>query len=230
VRKNSKRSVTVSPAGLLLLAIFVSLSSVDTAIAIQQRSEDIFSSMQTTVTALQNSSKSLNSSAKEELEIITAAIKDLERVSKANPVTARHPAYREALEMDAKLLQSLLNEEKSEVIVSKLSEVRSSLVLKVRFATSSKGSSLRLIQLIVKTMQGQREVGEYEVWYVPRGWADVADKYRRFDDLSSPAIKDLPAGNYLIWLQVTSKIVTERVPVTLGEDGKSKRRVTLSVP
>ena len=132
--------------------------------------------------------------------------------------------------MDANLLESLTEKREVESALIQLREVKSSLELKVKFAKSSKGNSLRLIQLLVKTVQGQNEVNNYEVWYVLRGWADVQDKYRRFDDLSSPAIKNMPAGNYLIWIQVSGKIVTERTPITLGDDGNSKRRITLSVP
>lgn len=228
MHKSQRRKVNIHQAGFVLLAVLTSLSLAEGAIPTQQHPESIFSSMRASVTTLLNR-KSLNSSAKEELEVIAIAIKELERVLKVDSVSVRHPAYQEALEMDAKLLESVIQEEKLETVLSKLREVRSSLGLKVRFAKSSKGSSFRLIQLLVKTVQGQLEVNDYEVWYVPRGWADVSDKYRRFDDLSSPAIKDLPAGNYLIWLQITSKVVTERVPITLGEDGKSKRRVTLSI-
>jgi hypothetical protein len=230
MNKNRRHEASPMRLGYLLLAILMSVSFTNAAIATQQRPQQILSSMRTSIKELQDSSISRNPSAKEQLEAISNAINELEHLLKLDSISVLHPAYQEALEMDAKLLESLIKRGDIESVLGKLKEVRSSLELKVKFAASSKGSALRLIQLLVKTVQKQQEVNGYEVWYVPRGWAGAPDKYRRFDDLSSPAIKELPAGNYLIWLQVAGRDVTERIPITLGEDDKSKRRVTLSVP
>jgi hypothetical protein len=196
----------------------------------QQSPKQIFSFMRTTIANLQNSRLSQIQTAKDEMKAISDSINELERLLQVDLKSTPPPAFVEALEMDANLLEIISKKREVERALALLREVRSSIELKVKFAKSSKGNALRLIQLLVRTVHGQSEVSNYEVWYVPRGWADVPDKFRRFDDLSSPAIKDMPAGNYIIWVQVTGKIVTERTPITLGDDGSSKRKITLSVP
>ena len=108
-------------------------------------------------------------------------------------------------------------------------EIRLDFHAKAIFSKSSRGQPLRQIETIVNTMKdGKAAISGYEVWYVPKGLVDYSDEYRRFDNLSTPAIMPLPPGNYLIWAS-KGRWSSERRPLTLGNDGRSKRQYDLPV-
>lgn len=112
---------------------------------------------------------------------------------------------------------------------NKFEELDKELNAKLVFAKASRGNISSSISVVIKTIRNGMEEGGYEVWYVPKGWADEKDHYQRFDNLSSPSIMDLPPGNYFIWtLKGNSK--TEPRPLSLGEDKRSKRVIELNVP
>lgn len=109
-----------------------------------------------------------------------------------------------------------------------LNELADELNVKLTYSQTLKGEPAGLISVIVQTLKDDQEIGGYEVWYVTKGWADSKDHYQRFDTLSSPAIKDLPPGNYFIWTQ-KGIVKTEQQPFTFGTDGISKREIQITV-
>jgi hypothetical protein len=117
----------------------------------------------------------------------------------------------------------------SQEMLKVLREVNADFHTKVIYSKSSRGQPLREVEAIINTVKaGKGEVSGYEVWYVPRGLADYPEEYKRFDNLSTPAIMLLPPGNYFLWA-TRDNVVCERRPVTLGDDGRSKRYYDLPV-
>jgi len=87
----------------------------------------------------------------------------------------------------------------------------------------------QLIEVTVRAKQAGREVSDYEVWYVAKGWANVPDAFNRFDNLSSPSTKSLAPGNYFLWLRKGEE-KTERQPFKFGDDRQYNRNIDLVVP
>jgi hypothetical protein len=109
-----------------------------------------------------------------------------------------------------------------------LKELDDELSVKIIFGKASRGSEITFIDVIVETLKDGQEKGDYEIWYVSKGWADEKSHYQRFDSLSTPAIMNLPPGNYLIWTRKNG-IVTEATPLSLGGDKRSRRVIQLIV-
>lgn len=110
-----------------------------------------------------------------------------------------------------------------------LFEVDSDLDLKLNYAKSSLGAALRSVQVIVHTLRKGKDENDYEVWYVPKALIDNREYYAQFDRLSSPTDMGLPAGNYYIWAQ-KGDMLSEKKPVSLGNDNKSRREIDIPLP
>jgi len=168
------------------------------------------------------------------LDKITEHVKFLESViTSGKPIPKE---YLESVSLDGELLKRLARKEsKSEPerkrLYEGLKEVESDLALKI---TGKRGSSevARVVQLLVHAKRGDQDVGAYEVWYVPRGWASDSSAFKRFDGLtnpSNPPSMNLAPGNYFVWLS-KGQPVTERQPVSIGVNGEAKREIDVVVP
>ena len=137
--------------------------------------------------------------------------------------------YHQSLQLDAELLQNAIERSpEPQQVLTSVSAVAADLSLKAKFSKTSRGDPFRLIQVVVRTISRSIETGGYEIWYVPKGWADAKKAYKRFDVLSSPSIMELPPGNYFVWAVRDKESIAPR-PLSLGDDGKSKRIVDLPV-
>jgi hypothetical protein len=137
--------------------------------------------------------------------------------------------YIQNLASIAKLLKTLAEKHIAKNdLLKKLDQTASDLALKVAYSRSSRGEPYAQIEAVIRTVKESNEISGYEVWYVPVALDEYRDEYRRFDNLSSPAVMLLPPGNYFLW--ATKGIyISERRPLTLGNDGRSKRRYDLDV-
>jgi len=189
----------------------------------------ILSSMNGTVETLQaryRRSKSIST----ELGQISKKIIELRSRVRQEPNIPQPVRYIKNLAAYAKFLQLLADRPVgNEQMLSALREITSDLDIKVIYSKGSRGQPLREIETIVHTVKdGNKEISGYEVWYVPRGLVDYPDEHKRFDNLSTPAIMPLPPGNYILWA-AKGKSVSERRPLTIGDDGRSKRQYYLPV-
>jgi hypothetical protein len=107
--------------------------------------------------------------------------------------------------------------------------VASDLEIKAAYIHSSRGTALRLVQVVVHTVKDSKELGGYEVWYVPKGWADDPGAFRRFGRLSSPTYTDLAPGNYLMWVQ-KGEVSAAKQTFSVGKQGKSRDELDLVTP
>jgi hypothetical protein len=144
------------------------------------------------------------------------------------------PEYRESLLADAALLdraRGTLDRGDRERGLAAIRDVEADLALKrrhVEAATGFSGAALRTVNVKARTMRGAREEPGHVVWYVPRGWSDVPERYARFDGLSSPTEHPIAPGNYLMW--AGAKLDQRRQPITVGGQGRSQQTVDLPLP
>lgn len=167
------------------------------------------------------------------LNDIVVAIAKIQETAKARASAPIPPEYLESLRLDAELLASAAAGASNSSAARKrmfeiLRSVAEDLEAKVVFSEKLLGAGLRLVEFVVHTQKDGVESGGYEVWYVPRGWSDTPDKFRRSDQLSSPAIMNLAPGNYLVWLK-KGDVATEKVTYTLGKDG-SRKEIVFPIP
>jgi hypothetical protein len=167
------------------------------------------------------------------LDNIAANTRSLRETARRRKASTIPPEYLESLKLNAELLMSvaeeLLNSSYSRTrVIAMLTHVAEDLSTKVIFSQRLMGAGLRLVEFVVHTKKDGKEHGGYEVWYVPRGWLDTPDKFRRSDYPSSPAIMKLAPGNYMVWLK-KDKVTTEKVPYTLGKDG-SRKTIVFPIP
>lgn len=212
--------------------IFVLRFSVQGQTDAPLEAERIFDSMHASVLALQSKHGNKDKTLAATLREISEQIRHLQRTANARPDIPRPQIYLESLNSIADLLKSLVDNQVTDKQLKKtINEVASDLAMKVAFTKGSRGDSFQLVEILVHTLKSSRdEVSGYEIWYVPKGWADYpgTEKHKRFHRLSSPSVMKLAPGNYLIWA-VKEGPASERIPVTLGGDGASKNRVQLSV-
>jgi hypothetical protein len=160
---------------------------------------------------------------------ISVLVQEMRAAIKARLPKTKPEIYLENLSAISKLLKNLSGKPpKKELLLKKLEEVASDLALKVAYGRSSRGEPFAQIEAVIRTIKGTNEISSYEVWYVPVALEEYSEDHMRFDNLSSPAVMKLPPGNYLIWAK-KGNYKSERRPLTLGNDGSSKRRYDLPV-
>lgn len=87
-----------------------------------------------------------------------------------------------------------------------------------------------LVRVTVNTVTPEKEpVPGCEVWYVPLAWARDRQRWKRFDELSTPTKKKLPVGRYLMWTQKGEREGARR-PVSPGDDNRDSKDVDLFAP
>ncbi len=143
----------------------------------------------------------------------------------------QHPpvpkTYIDSLQLDADTLGTLparkLSDQDTNAI---LQDVADDLEVKAAHCKASPKGWASVITVSVNTVKQGNPVAGMEVWYVPKGWADVPDRWTRCSKLSSPAVAgQLPPGKYM--LRVASG---QPVPVKVGGNGKDEQSVDLLVP
>ena len=135
--------------------------------------------------------------------------------------------YVDSLQLDADTLASLPAKKLSDQDLNAiLQDVADDLEVKAAHCKASPKGWASVITVNVNTIRQGNPVAGMEVWYVPKGWADVPDRWTRCSKLSSPAVAgQLPPGKYM--LRVANG---QPVPVKVGGNGKDEQSVDLLVP
>jgi hypothetical protein len=136
-------------------------------------------------------------------------------------------SYLESLQLDADILKNLparkLSDHNANAI---LRDVADDLAIKAAHCKASIKGWASVIAISINTLKQGNPVTGLEVWYVPKGWADVPERWMRCSKLSSPALAGLlPPGNYMLRIAAG-----EPVPVRVGGDGKDMQSIDLLVP
>lgn len=188
--------------------------------------------MATAVERLQNRVQSKTPEVSTRLYEIRTHISELRNAVRSRPVMLgpEPRIYQENLELFSRVMIAVAEHPPAtDRLLDQLSSIERDLAIKRRFASSSRGEPLGQIQTVVYTVdKDHRSKGGHEIWYVPKGLEDYNGEYKRFDNLSTPAIMSLPPGNYVLWT-TKDNVTSDRRPLTLGDDGRSKREFTLVV-
>lgn len=166
------------------------------------------------------------------LNSLDSNVEYLAEIARSQGNTKIPAQYDASLRSNARLLESLTRYNSSATEKQKLykvlGDVALDLQIKVIYSRSALGSAFRLVQIVVHTKEQDKEIGGYQVWYVPKGWADIKDQAKPFDRLSSPTYMELPPGNYVMWTHKAGNN-SKFQPVSLGDDGRSRKEIDLLI-
>jgi hypothetical protein len=135
-------------------------------------------------------------------------------------------AYIDQLKEDQELLNRASNPDIPEAQkTSILRAVAEDLSIKSAHSKASPNRWATLVHVEVNTIKNGSIVSSHEIWFVPKGWADLANRWVRCGNLSSPAKADLPPGAYMMRADNGAM-----VPLRIGGDGKDQATIELQVP
>ena len=131
---------------------------------------------------------------------------------------------------DLRLLHRVSKPKPGEESLALLRDVALDLQLKGDNCRNSGDGLGKDIKVRVHTKAGGKEIGGFEVYYVPRGLLDVKSAYERFPRQSSPTDeKTLCPGRYAIWACKKS-FKGEAVTQGVGGRGETHLDVDIEVP
>jgi len=198
--------------------------------------ESIFSSFRRSIGNINLKLRSSDKQDRQYLSQIDQSVSFLQEKVAAGEFKPVPDQYLNSLQLDADLLAEFAaepkpsSEDKRQALTGGLETVASDLAIKVSHLKSPrKGPAL--VEVTVRARMNGVDVNDYEIWYVPKGWANKETVFKRFDKLTnqySPPRMFLAPGNYFMWLKKAPG-KTERQPVTLGGDGNSKREIELPI-
>jgi hypothetical protein len=227
-----------SGLGVLILCIAFGFTS-ESKQAPKDQVQPVFESLHRSIAKLSLNTRRLGfqgveaETVERRLDSIESGVSLLEEIVRSQPNVRIPQEYTASLQLDAQLLANLTglltpDSASRSSVYAGLADVALDIDIKVTYARSALTAGLRLVQVVVHTTRVDKEVGGYQVWYVPKGWADVKDQAKPFDRLSSPTYMDLPPGNYLIWT-LKGETKSTRQPISLGDDGRSRREIDLPI-
>lgn len=136
--------------------------------------------------------------------------------------------YLASLQANNRLLNRLKKEKDEGKALETLRDVAMDLQLKADNCRNSSDGLGKRIKVKVHTKAGEKEVGGYEVFYVPKGMLDVKSAHDRFPRQSSPTDERvLSPGGYAMWVR---KDAYKSEPITLGIGGRGETELEVDVP
>jgi hypothetical protein len=235
----------VIAVGLLLFVCHISLSAYQADAPKEQPSVSVFASIDQTVARIRNdiaSEKVDNNVQKVQfvkrvnglLDVIYRSNERIREAAQTHPGSKIPAAYLDSLTFNSRLLNQihgpyLKGSRERERILNLLTDIASDMTVKAQYTRSSLGAALRLVQAVVNTKDGDRDVAGLEVWYAPKALANTPAAYQRFEKFSTPTYSELAPGNYVMWSKKGDR-VGDKVPVTLGREGQSRVEVDLQAP
>lgn len=169
---------------------------------------------------------------KSECNLIISRAKSLQELYQQNGEKGVSSLYRSTLTPYLKTLEEYSRKKNGKAdarLIETIQKLNSELNIKLTYARNLKGSYFSDVEVSVDTQISSRPVSGYEVWCVPQGWKGHPDHYERFDNLSTPAAKNLPPGNYFIWAVKGGKSKSAWYPFSFGSDGQKKRWIEVEV-
>ncbi len=160
----------------------------------------------------------------------TDALSKLVALSAAWP--AESPTdYRENLAEAETTLEQTLRTGNVATVTAVLQSLADDLETKLEHCNQSGGKLGNSVVVRVRTLRGSQEVGNWQVYYMPRVFeAAVNVNPDLFPQLSSPTEETLVAGRYVMWVRDPSTArLGERTVVKVGE-GKKELILDLPIP
>ena len=157
------------------------------------------------------------------------ALDKLVQLSAAWP--AESPAdYRSNLDTSVRTFGRLLAASDSAHLTAFLEALGDDLEVKLEHCTKSGGKLGGSVLVNVRTLDGDRESRNWQVFYMPKIFEAAGSATPdRFPRLSSPTSETLVPGRYVVWGRDSANRTTERVTVKVGE-GKKELPIELLVP
>ena len=143
---------------------------------------------------------------------------------------AQSPAdYRINMDRNVRLLERALAASPAQ-LQSILEAIADDLEVKLEHCKNSGGKLGGSVSVTVRTVQGNREVRNWQVFYVPKV-LDVIGGVTpdRFPRLSSPTLETLVPGRYVMWARDSDGRTAEKTVVKVGE-GRKDLQLDLLVP
>lgn len=238
------RVITMKSLVSLIAILMLSLFSADVSCGQQATPESVFTSFRQSVGKLSKKAgpraTKLSEEEKQKRENLNQINQDvafLQEQVASGELTPVPEQYLKSLALDADLLAELAARPKPESTTQRqamtegVQAVAADLAIKVSHLKSRKKGPT-LVEVTVRAKGNGQDANDYEVWYVPKGWANKDAVFKRFDRLTNqdrPPRMFLPPGNYFVWLKKEPS-KTPRQPLTVGGDGHAKREVELLIP
>jgi hypothetical protein len=138
--------------------------------------------------------------------------------------------YLNSLHGDLRVLRKLKKEKDDRASLEVLRDVAFDLQLKGDNCRNSADGLGKEIKVKVHTKAKGKEIGGFEVCYVPKGLLDVKGAHDRFPKQSSPTDERiLNPGRYAMWAR-KSGFTSEPVTLGIGGQGETRLEVDLEVP
>ena len=214
---------------LIIIALGLAMN-----ISAQSQENDLFtsdlSSILKTIPAIKNQWK-LDKDVRAQATSIVSNTEMLQKLYRRNGGKGVSDLYRSTLLPYISVLNEYANKKGKSAdakLTNAILELNEELRIKILFSQSMKGGGFADIEVVVDTKKSGEPISGYEVWYVPKGWRGNEEHYERFDNLSTPAVKQLPPGNYFIWTK-KGGYQSDYSPFSFGFDEQTKRRIDLEV-
>jgi hypothetical protein len=138
--------------------------------------------------------------------------------------------YLVGLHGDVRVLRNLKKEKDSQASLAALREVALDLQLKADNCLHSADGLGKEIKVKVHTKAGGKEIGGFEIYFVPKGLLDMKNAHDRFPRESSPTDeKILNPGRYALWA-CRKGFTGEPATLSVGGHGETRIEVDLEVP
>lgn len=141
--------------------------------------------------------------------------------------------YLLTLEADCELLRQAIEESNDEKAAAMLQDVYADLDVKLKQARKIIGAAGTLgskVRVTVKTRKEAREVGGYLVRCNPRRRSAQQSAMFVFNNPTSPTEKDLPPGNFVMWLETQDGVKVVSRDITIGGNGETTETIVIDVP
>lgn len=161
---------------------------------------------------------------------VRSALDSLQRLAANWP--AESPAdYRQSLHRSVRTLEQAMTVTMPARLQAVLEALADDLEVKLEHCVQSGGKLGASVSVTVRTVQGDLESRNWQVFYVPKVFEALGGTDAdRFPRLSSPTVETLVPGRYVVWARDPEGARTsERVVVKVGQ-GRKELQLDLIVP
>jgi hypothetical protein len=142
-----------------------------------------------------------------------------------------HSEFSQSLSDDAQAISEIIDT--ADTRRSVLTAVRDDLTLKVTFASRSLNAAVSFPEIINVTVETERDgkvVNGFWLRCNPRRYGVNDHPMFVFNSASSPTIRNLPPGAFVMWVENETHKVLLSEPLDVGSDGLDHEKIKLAVP
>lgn len=142
------------------------------------------------------------------------------------------PDYLKTLGINCELLAQAVQATDQAEAVGKLKSVKRDLQFKEKAARKGLNAAENLnasINVTVRTFRDDKEVSGYSIGCNPQLYADNDPSLFPFNSDTSPSIRSLPPGYYILWIKKNGQKITSR-EISIGDQDSSDTDIKISLP